>query len=129
MHISLKEHKRYLAFNRLFLKTSLKALSGQYNQIFMALAFSHINEFQSLDDVVLDHIISERSFLKVNYCLSNLFFSSLSHLRGFFYLPLSAHGLFSQVLQTDYLFKADQKLHIKNDVFFNSFVTFSYGYP
>ena len=46
------------------------------------------------------------------------FFCSVSHLRGFVYLPLSAHGLFSQVLQTDYLFKADQKLHIKNDVFF-----------
>ena len=104
-------------------------------------------------DVALDHIISEWSFLKVNYCLSNLFFlfsispkgiclpttfspwpfqssfanglsfqiyffCSVSHLRGFVYLPLSAHGLFSQVLQTDYLFKADPKLHIKNDVFF-----------
>ena len=94
----------------------------------MALAFSDINEFQSVYDVALDHIISEWSFLKVNYCLSNFFFfCSVSHLRGFVYLPLSAHGLFSQVLQTDYLFTADQKLYIKNDVFFNSFVTFSYG--
>ena len=74
VYISLTEHKRYLAFNQLFLKTSLKAVSGQYDQIFMALAFSHINKFQTVYDVALDHIISERSFLKVNYCLSNLFF-------------------------------------------------------
>ena len=40
----------------------------------MALAFSDINEFQSVYDVALDHIISEWSFLKVNYCLSKLFF-------------------------------------------------------